>query len=72
MKISFALSGWSDCDPLRAALSPETCFKGHRCFSKNLFMSIRHMEKKEIPHSKTSRVTRFGNAPGHADCLKPL
>ncbi len=27
-----------------------TCFKGHRCFSKNLFMSIRHM-KKEIPGS---------------------
>ncbi len=28
----------------------QTCFKGHRCFSKNLFMSIRHM-KKEIPAS---------------------
>ncbi len=27
-----------------------TRFKGHRCFSKNLFMSIRHM-KKEIPGS---------------------
>ncbi len=26
------------------------CFKDHRCFSKNLFMSIRHM-KKEIPGS---------------------
>ncbi len=22
-----------------------TCFKGHRCFSKNLFMSIRRMKK---------------------------
>ncbi len=28
----------------------ETCFKGHRCFSKNLFMSIRLMIK-EIPGS---------------------
>ncbi len=27
-----------------------TCFKGRRCFSKNLFRSIRHM-KKEIPGS---------------------
>ncbi len=26
----------------------ETCFKGHRCFSKNLFMSIRHMKKEQI------------------------
>ncbi len=24
----------------------ETCFKGHRCFSKNLFKSIRHMKKE--------------------------
>ncbi len=23
-----------------------TCFKGHRCFSKKLFMSIRHVKKK--------------------------
>ncbi len=27
-----------------------SCFKGHRCFSKNLFMSIRHI-KKETPGS---------------------
>ncbi len=27
-----------------------TCFKGHGCFSKNMFMSIRHM-KKEIQGS---------------------
>ncbi len=27
-----------------------TCLKGNRCFSKNLFMSIRHM-KQEIPGS---------------------
>ncbi len=32
-----------------------TCFKGHRCFSKKLFMSIRHMKKKyKVPNTSLS------------------
>ncbi len=51
------------------------CFKGNRCFSKNLFMSIRHIEK-EIPGSHyfflcteqftdTNRFTFFAHRPAH-------
>ncbi len=32
-----------------------TCFKGQRCFSKNLFMSIRLMQKKhQVPITSLS------------------
>ncbi len=39
---------WITCDSERECLLLLllTCFKGHVCFSKNLFMSIRHMKKR--------------------------
>ncbi len=45
------------------------CFKGHRCFSKNLFMSIRH--EKETPCSHYFSFFSLSNLPTQT-CLHLL
>ncbi len=41
-----------------------SCFKGHRCFSKNLFMSIRHIKKKhQVPITSLFALSNYLHNP---------